>query len=325
MKYLIITHKDCNDGFGAAWAAHTLLEQNGHQVDYLYMYPESKILNTGKIKGKRYDKVFFFDICPRVDELDMIMASGAVGGFPIEIHDHHKSNLSAFAAHYLKSNQPMPQYIHLDMNRSGAMMAWERLRQEVQGGEDPFSTYPVPNLIKYVQDRDLWKWELKDSKAFNAALLGEERTFKTWNTLYFLTESEGGFRSFVRDGELLLRSMYKNMDFILRHKYSSPAVDYLLGDETMIVNSSMYHSELGEELSQNMPIGLIWSVVEDDFLKIKVSLRSNSKRPNSPDVADIAKRLGGGGHKHAAGFKVGMQSDIGRALLGDGFKRKNAD
>jgi len=40
-------------------------------------------------------------------------------------------------------------------------------------------------------------------------------------------------------------------------------------------------------------------VVTDD--PQKVSLRS---RPDGADVSEIAKKLGGGGHKHAAGFSL---------------------
>lgn len=37
---------------------------------------------------------------------------------------------------------------------------------------------------------------------------------------------------------------------------------------------------------------------------ILYSMRSNADNPRHVDVSEIAKKYGGGGHKHAAGFKV---------------------
>jgi hypothetical protein len=55
------------------------------------------------------------------------------------------------------------------MNKSGARLAWEF-----------FPDKPVPGLIRYVEDRDIWKWEFPESPAFLAALEMEPRSIARW-------------------------------------------------------------------------------------------------------------------------------------------------
>lgn len=49
--------------------------------------------------------------------------------------------------------------IGLNMDRSGAAIAWEHFHND-----------EMPDLIRYIEDRDLWRWELPDSEAVSEAL-----------------------------------------------------------------------------------------------------------------------------------------------------------
>jgi oligoribonuclease NrnB/cAMP/cGMP phosphodiesterase (DHH superfamily) len=64
--------------------------------------------------------------------------------------DHHKSAMVEL--HDISNT-------HFDMTKSGAMLAWEWFHP----GKEP------PKFIQYIQDRDLWKWELPYSSEFAAA------------------------------------------------------------------------------------------------------------------------------------------------------------
>ena len=48
-----------------------------------------------------------------------------------------------------------------DMNHSGARLSWDFFHP----GKLP------PKFINYIEDRDLWKWELPSSKEFSAAFV----------------------------------------------------------------------------------------------------------------------------------------------------------
>src|SRR5690606_30289307 len=51
----------------------------------------------------------------------------------------------------------------------------------------------------------------------------------------------------------------------------------------------------------------------------KVSLRSKN-RPGSPDVNEVARKLGGGGHMRAAGAKVSADIETTRKMLLEALK-----
>ena len=50
-------------------------------------------------------------------------------------------------------------FVTIDLDRSGAVLAWEHFHPG----------RPVPLLLRYVQDRDLWRWALPRSREVNAA------------------------------------------------------------------------------------------------------------------------------------------------------------
>ena len=56
------------------------------------------------------------------------------------------------------------------MNQSGAMLAWKFF----------FPEQAVPDLIRFVQDRDLWNWAFPESAAFLSALDLEPNEFPRW-------------------------------------------------------------------------------------------------------------------------------------------------
>ena len=64
--------------------------------------------------------------------------------------DHHKSAMVEL--HDISNT-------HFDMTKSGAILSWEFFHP----GKEP------PKFISYIQDRDLWKWELPYSREFSAA------------------------------------------------------------------------------------------------------------------------------------------------------------
>ena len=151
----------------------------------------------------------------------------------------------------------------------------------------------MPELLAYVQDRDLWRWELPDSRAVNAAIEAAPRDFEVWSKLEIEELRTLGHPVVDRNNrriEELLES----------------ACEVQIGDYTVpAVEADELASEIAErllELHPHAPFVAVFhhSADQDGNEVTRYSLRSGGRS----DVADIAWEQGGGGHAAAAGFET---------------------
>ena len=133
----VIYHADCTDGFGAAYGAWKLL---GNRTEY---HPCKHGTKPPNVKGKT---VAILDFSFNNETTKAMIESAS----DLIILDHHKSAMVEL--HDISNTQ-------FDMTKSGAMLSWEFFHP----GKE------CPKFIQYIQDRDLWKWELPYSKEFSAA------------------------------------------------------------------------------------------------------------------------------------------------------------
>ncbi len=217
----------------------------------------------------------------------------------ITILDHHKTaqaDLETYAIfnpvtaanidEVLAATQPGlgPIRAEFDMNRSGAMMAWQFL----------FPDSLIPMFIELIQDRDLWKFKFgEDTKKFSAALRTYPMDFKVWDKLI------AGWGGLVSDGESILRAHNANIAKFLADVYE----DNIGGHRVPVVNVPYhYASDTAHAMLQKFPdapFTACWFRRGDGM--IQYSLRSEDSRM---DVSEIAKKFGGGGHRNAAGYQV---------------------
>lgn len=273
-----IYHRNCLDGFAAAWAARKRL---GDGVTYL---PAQYGEDPPDVEGKIVTIVDFS--YPRDVLIDM-----AEKAIHVTVIDHHKTaekNLSDLDIQNLK--------IIFDMNKSGCVLTWEYFFSE-SGYENSFSDF-MPNLLKYVQDRDLWKFQYKETKAICAAMYSYEMDFQVWDELM-----EGGrLDRLVVDGEAILRNQERQIE-----TYANYARPMRIGDFTVPAVCAPFFliSELGHRLCKDEAFAAIYSVT--GYGNVVFSLRSNDK---GLDVSEIAERFGGGGHRNAAGFSASLNSFV---------------
>ena len=143
----VIYHDQCPDGFGAAWAAFQALGYttgNGSPVHYI---PSRYGQKPPEMDPEGV--VYILDFSYNLETMTKLWHRH---GGRVTLLDHHKS-----AMEELQGQLPG---CYFDMDRSGAAIAW--------GYFKPFER--MPELLAYVQDRDLWRWELPDSRAVNAAI-----------------------------------------------------------------------------------------------------------------------------------------------------------
>ena len=188
--------------------------------------------------------------------------------------DHHKS---------AQADLDGLPFATFDMERSGAGMAWDYFNH----GQ------PRPALVNLVEDGDLWRHALQGTREFELRLNMEPMNFDCWDRIGRMSAQE--LAAFIAEGSILKQAFDSEVAALLNDRYSVT----LAGEVGLAVNAtSRYSSDLGHylaELSGNF--GMVWRQL-DGILKI--SLRSTGDY----DVALLAAKFGGGGHRNAASFTV---------------------
>ena len=289
MNHIIITHRGCRDGFAASWCAHIYFNSiNIDTVTYLYVDPNKPDETVELVKKSQKNniatRIRSFDVA--FDPLTFLKIKELCDDF--KIYDHHISGYNDFIAYY--GVDRLPKEFNFNNNKSGAVLAWEYFFPELN----------VPRLIKYVEDRDLWRFELPDSRAISEGLpLGNK--FEDWDN--FMENETKNLNIAARTGNMWLRKKKKTIAFTS----NLGKVVQLNDHNVFIINCPNFISDVGEYIytkhdTTGKPLCdyvMMWrySMNDKDFY---VSLRSSNKR--DIDVSIIAKKYGGGGHKHAAGF-----------------------
>jgi oligoribonuclease NrnB/cAMP/cGMP phosphodiesterase (DHH superfamily) len=277
MEVILYHGGDCRDGFCSAWIAHI-------------KHPEAKFIpiNYGQplpyeeLRGK---EVLFADFCP-AEHLNWLTEKC----WHLTILDHHKTSLAKLCKFLKIQEEDKLEYnapnLHVvfDMNKSGAMLTWEYF----------FSELPAPPIVNLVQDRDLWNWELGNSREFNAVIESHDMSFPTWSILSTKLENAVKRNQLIAEGAAILRYKKSLIDAQCKHADTTDC----LGHTVPFMNATMLISEIGEQLAKDHPYSLTWFRRKDGLYIY--SLRSSEE---GMDVSEIAKKMGGGGHKHAAGFQ----------------------
>jgi nanoRNase/pAp phosphatase (c-di-AMP/oligoRNAs hydrolase) len=258
----VIYHKNCSDGFGAAYSAWKLL---GNKAEYIACTHGD---TPPDVTGKRVAILdFSFD---NKTTKEMIEKAEA-----LVVIDHHKS--AVVELHDINCTI-------FDMSKSGATMAWEFFHPAKE----------TPKFIQYIEDRDLWKWEMPYSKEFSAAFDMVPWEFDAFEEF----EDDSVIDDAIKRGSYILaysKTVVKKIcDKATRKKMFINQKDY----EVMVVNSSHWMSEIGSTLSKDCDVAMIY-YFDHDRKEYKVSLRAFHEHI---DVSEISKHFGGGGHKKAAGF-----------------------
>lgn len=272
----VLYHAQCADGFGAAWSAWKEL---GDSADYIPVKYGDEPPDVEK-----YTEIYVLDFSYAPVIMDVWRYDGTQR--KVITLDHHKS-----AEEMLKG---YPGAI-FDMTHSGAYLAWQYFHPRDN----------VPQLIRYIQDRDLWFWKLPYSREISAALWSYPMEFEIWNEIALILDDERKDvsqstadhynKTLVREGAAILRHTQKEVEMIASQAYLEKLGDYTIP----VVNATSLWSEVCEELIRLYPeaefVGC-WHETKDHHLKW--SLRSKGEF----DVSEVAKMFDGGGHKNAAGF-----------------------
>lgn len=259
---IVIYHANCIDGFTSAWCAWLEYGDAARYIPAQYGDFPPAVLG---------EDVLIVDFSYTRETLETMAREAR----SIRVLDHHKTaEAQLFGL----------EFCTFDMNRSGAGLAWDHL----------FPGMPRCQLVNYVEDRDLWRWKLPDSREVSAYIGSWRPTFQKWSDLREVLD-DARDQAFI-EGCAILRALDGYVDAnSKRFRFGQ-----IGGHDVPIINTTYAVSELIGKLAEapDVPFAAGWFQKEDG--QFVYSLRSRGDF----DVSAIAKQYGGGGHKNAAGFTV---------------------
>lgn len=289
MTDICIYHGDCPDGLSAAWVFQQALGEN------IEFFPATHGQEPPDVADK---DVFIVDFSY---PLKTMLAMAKVAN-SITLLDHHKTAMDSLAATFptvivsddrplialddpelerLSDSHELPVVCQFDMNRSGAMLAWDFL---YPGKRPPFA-------IKLIQDGDLYRHEYAKTPPFLAAICSYGMNLTSWSA-----QMRRPIDDMVDEGFVIVRHTKTQVQRIIA---ATERPMQISGTLVPVANAPDFlASSIGNALSAKASFSATYSDKPDCR---RFSLRS---RPDGADVAAIAQEYGGGGHKHAAGFLV---------------------
>src|SRR3990172_883546 len=176
MKTLCIYHGNCADGFTSAWVVRKAL---GEDVDFhAGVYQDA----PPDVEGRDVVMVDFSYKRPVLEQIRERAAS-------VLVLDHHKT-----AEADLRDLSGVVSVF--DMNRSGARITWDYFFP----GEQP------PQLLLHVEDRDLWRFALPQTREIQANVFSHPYEFDVWDRLM-----ASDMDTIAKEGSAIERKHFKDI------------------------------------------------------------------------------------------------------------------
>ncbi|OGF64093.1 hypothetical protein A2661_00055 [Candidatus Giovannonibacteria bacterium RIFCSPHIGHO2_01_FULL_45_24] len=263
-KIAVLYHYGCKDGFGAAWAAW---RKFGARAEYIGVNHDGFLPKN--LSGK---DVYLLDF-----------------GYPLGITKKLFNIVKSLTAidHHIsveKSTKSAHKYVY-NLNHSGSVLAWKYFH----------SHRKTPLLLKHIEDIDIWKLALPNTRELMASLETYDLDFTLWNKIARGWENPRLRKKYFAEGKAILK--YQNE--LIRKALKDAEEVKFMGKRALVANFALsLNSEIGDAMrKKGFQLGIIWQKRGD---KIVVSLRSTNK----VDSSKIAIKFGGGGHKKAASFRL---------------------
>lgn len=263
---LCIFHKNCLDGRASA----AVVKKKEGKVEFRPL-----AYNTDfKLPSVVGRKVYVVDFALPADDMRRIAREAS----ELIWLDHHETSVPLHAELGFGT---------VNQEECGATLTWHYC----------FPDQALPDVLAYVRDKDLWQWQLPDSKAIVAGL---EDRFSDTDFAQMLSVD---LKKMHKRGEPLVNAIRKKVK--RAGSRGVPVTDpYGLRDiRALVVNDLGNVSDLGDHICLPTERGglgydlAICFTLRRDGMWIH-SLRSGSK----VDCAAVALNRGGGGHPNAASY-----------------------
>lgn len=331
-KPLCIYHGNCADGFAAAWV---VWKHFAGEVDFypgVYQRPPPVDLAEDRM-------VIVVDFSYKREAMKKL---AAVADFVLVL-DHHKTAIDdlkmlenpsdALKERLYNTTLDSPDtnwdgfrdsldfdcdhdlYCVFTQTRSGCGLTWDFFNP----GQ------PRPTLLNHLEDRDLWKFELPNTRELQAAAFSQPYDFDIWDEMIYMANYEDGRADMIQAGAAIERKHFKDINELLevvtkpmKFTVARKHGDLTLYDSVVVPAANLPYT-MGSDAAHLLcerglngeprPLG---EVSDPDFFQHEFAayyydvpagrqfgLRS---RKGHADVGAIAKHYGGGGHVNASGF-----------------------
>lgn len=313
MDATVLYHKNCNDGLASALVMKVLFDEMNQSAEYIpVQYGDNPPDN---FKGKH---LYIVDFCYSPETLVELSKRCA----SITVFDHHQKAFDMFENYkgegewtnkkdndvsvfsYKAPTCDKCLSVILTNKRSGAGLAldnaYEMLRHRDRDSYLKAVTTifykRLESIVDAVEDRDLWKFQLKETPTYYHMLRALPQTVDHWFDL--LIESEYKFQARLAHAE----KQNQSYNWCVRQIALGAARAAAFGDFVYVLECHTdYTSAVADLLAPLSPFVVLF-YVDAEKQEVYVSLRS-SEASQGADVNKIASKYGGGGHKHAAGCK----------------------
>ncbi|NNM83919.1 DHH family phosphoesterase [Candidatus Parcubacteria bacterium] len=270
---VILYHGKCPDGFGGAYAAW---KKFGDRATYI---PVDH--GDAPPEGLAGREVYLVDFCYETAEQMGTLAKRAKR---LVVLDHHESARPLVEA--------VPEHVY-DAKRSGATIAWSYFHPET----------PAPRLMQYLEDGDLYRYSLPETRGIFSYLLVLPFDFFAWDKFAHELEDDAKRVEILKKSEAYTEFFKALADMSVERakkvRFEGHEV-YFASTHPNITLRSYVGNTLYKKLP---PFALVVTAHPNGF---GVSLRSDG----SIDVSKIAEKYGGGGHPGAAGFFIPNGSEM---------------
>ena len=273
-KVVVIYHANCSDGLAAAGVCYNKFGDDAVYLPGVYgEEPPFAELTAAD--------VYFVDFGYTAQQMKQIVA---IANRVVWL-DHHVST-------YLALKDISGIESHYDVSSSGCAIAFNYFNP----------TKLLPPALLLIQDRDLWRFEMRNTRAFTCYLSANTRSIKEWGALV----ADHDLENEIFEGTILLRRQEADVLDAIRNTCRIMSIDgYLVKVANCAPNIA---SDAANILAKGMPFAATYYDSEKERV---FSLRSI--KDDGIDVSIIAGIYGGGGHKHAAGFKVSRKHFLAKA------------
>lgn len=269
---VVIYHGHCPDGALAAWLLreHLLVTLRPSDVELVPALPGQTPAEVFGVVGAKTD-VYYVDNSPDAKTFQMLSERAA----SVQVFDHHETAKPVAAV----------AGFHVADHECGASMV--------------FKTFQSPKcyakLVEYVRDLDLYLNELPDTLAVRRVIRKNLRHPEDAPRLarWF----NDAFDLVVEQGNVLAALHAAAVEALAGHARLARLGGVLV--QAVEVADAELASDVANRLAESGLIGVAFRKAGTQAL---FSLRS--ERDKGPDVTEVAKTFGGGGHKHAAGMSA---------------------
>ncbi len=263
-KVVIVYHADCPDGFGGAFAAW---KKFGDTAEYMPKRHGEEPPTT--LAGRN---VYMIDFSYAKEVLQKLAAEAN----SFMILDHHEGAREAV--------ESIPNHI-FDNDHSGAAIAWSYFHPDT----------PLPRMLSYIEDNDLWRHAMPDSEPVSAYLHTVPMTFDAWERAVADFDDNARFEKIKEKGTIF-------------QEYNAHVINDLARDAEKVVFEGytvyavnappLFRSKLGNVLAlKQPPFAIVWY---EKYGQLRCSLRGVGE----VNLAELASRFGGNGHHNAASFRL---------------------